>query len=615
MFKPIGDFVEYKGPRPDDDYIAFNEGMANVVANNPGVETEACGNVMILKSLCVNCEEQGTTRLMLTKIPFFREIILMAFTCEECGYRSTEVQSAEAQSKGCRFECKLESTRDLSRQVVKGEKATVSIPELDFEIPAITQCGVFTTVEGILDRAIEQLEESQVYRRPLDPQGAEAVDAFLVKLKDHREGRAFPFTIILDDPTGNSFLENPNAPKSDPRMKVRYYVRTQEQNEALGFFSGNAGEGAAAGLDANENALEAIPEDVVEDEDGDVSALKGSQAQATYRNTEFDTKAAIEAYHARLAARRAAMRGRAPDGTIDTSGNVPSGFRKGGALIDNPTTRAALTEASKTGVIHDESGGVAALFFESSSTDNAKELMRFRVNCHECISMGDCLMCVTDIPHFKEVILMGFTCDDCGYKSVEIKGGGAVPEHGTITTLKFTPGTEWSEDDLGRDIIKSDTTALEIPELDLELDAGSLGGMYTTIEGLFVRMAEKLSAADPFAHGVDSTEASRKERMEHFLEKLRECSRGERPFTLILRDPMANTWIYSPFAGTGVDDPRLIHETYERSHDENLYLGLLDMNAPRTEEDESAGDKESIKEEATSSDATNAEAESSAASS
>ena len=36
-------------------------------------------------------------------------------------------------------------------------------------------------------------------------------------------------------------------------------------------------------------------------------------------------------------------------------------------------------------------------------------------------------MCVTDIPHFKEVIIMTLNCEECGYRSNEIKGGGAIP--------------------------------------------------------------------------------------------------------------------------------------------------------------------------------------------
>jgi hypothetical protein len=38
-----------------------------------------------IESLCINCEQNGTTRLLLTKIPFFREVIIMSFACPHCG--------------------------------------------------------------------------------------------------------------------------------------------------------------------------------------------------------------------------------------------------------------------------------------------------------------------------------------------------------------------------------------------------------------------------------------------------------------------------------------------------------------------------------------------------
>lgn len=30
-----------------------------------------------------------------------------------------------------------------------------------------------------------------------------------------------PFTMVVDDPSGNSFVENPSAPNKDPALKVK----------------------------------------------------------------------------------------------------------------------------------------------------------------------------------------------------------------------------------------------------------------------------------------------------------------------------------------------------------------------------------------------------------
>jgi hypothetical protein len=37
---------------------------------------------------------QGVTRLLLTSIPYFKEIVVSSFRCDECGHRDTEIQSA-----------------------------------------------------------------------------------------------------------------------------------------------------------------------------------------------------------------------------------------------------------------------------------------------------------------------------------------------------------------------------------------------------------------------------------------------------------------------------------------------------------------------------------------
>jgi ZPR1 zinc-finger domain len=44
---------------------------------------------------------------------------------------------------------------------------------------------------------------------------------------------------------------------------------------------------------------------------------------------------------------------------------------------------------------------------------------------------------------------MAFTCPNCGYKSNEVKGGGAVPPKGTVHTL-----TARTQSDFSRDVLK-----------------------------------------------------------------------------------------------------------------------------------------------------------------
>ena len=94
---------------------------------------------------------------------------------------------------------------------------------------------------------------------------------------------------------------------------------------------------------------------------------------------------------------------------------------------------------------------------------------------------------MTDIPHFKEILVMSFNCEQCGYRSNEVKGGGAVPPHGERITLHVDCHEPHV---LDRDVLKADSAYVAIPEIELEMAAGSLGGIYTTIEGLLGKVRQ-----------------------------------------------------------------------------------------------------------------------------
>ena len=68
----------------------------------------------------------------------------------------------------------------------------------------------------------------------VDPEQADKVGEFIKKLKTFRNGDV-SFTFVLDDISGNSFVENPHAPNKDEAMTITKYDRTAEQNRALGF--------------------------------------------------------------------------------------------------------------------------------------------------------------------------------------------------------------------------------------------------------------------------------------------------------------------------------------------------------------------------------------------
>lgn len=53
---------------------------------------EFAGVDEIKGSMCMACGGDGTTRMLTTKIPFFREVILSSFECDDCHWRNNEVR-------------------------------------------------------------------------------------------------------------------------------------------------------------------------------------------------------------------------------------------------------------------------------------------------------------------------------------------------------------------------------------------------------------------------------------------------------------------------------------------------------------------------------------------
>lgn len=99
-----------------------------------------------------------------------------------------------------------------------------------------------TTVEGIIADTIRDLDLDQPARLELAPEIHAKIQTLLDSLKliveEDKEEGAVPtkmpvFTIKLDDPSGNSFVET-HGGLADPKWSKRDYTRDLEQDVALG---------------------------------------------------------------------------------------------------------------------------------------------------------------------------------------------------------------------------------------------------------------------------------------------------------------------------------------------------------------------------------------------
>lgn len=441
-----------------------------------------------IESLCVNCEENGFSSFLLVRVPYFRDIIICAFECPHCGFRSNEVQSVDGLSEngGVKFTVNVSEPSVLNRQVIKSNYASILIPELEFEIPSITQRGEINTIEGFISNAAENLQKGQDARRLIDPETTQKIQEVIDRLVGLSTG-AEPFTLVLTDPSGHSFIENPFAPEKDKFGVVEYFQPTKQQLQDMGF----------------------VPDDQVDEEEEKTTELKVKEGGASARE----------------------------------------GFKVSGALSKKLDT-----------------------FF-----DVTQKVAAFQGNCHACHADSEVRMCMTDIPNFGPIVIMVSDCEKCGYKDSEVKPGGAISQLGKKISLKVT-----TLDDLSRDLIKSDSAAVLIPEVDLELAPGTLGGKYTTVEGILDDIYKQLTESNPFALG-DSADAAdqvsgeeENSRFRQWLEKFSNLKKCLSQFTLIIDDPLGNVYIQNPLYPSG--DPNLKIETYERTFEQNEELGLNDID-------------------------------------
>ena len=398
----------------------------------------------------------------------------MSFYCNHCHFKNTEVQPAgEIQEQGSKYTFKSTRPDDLERQVVKSDTSMCRIEDLDIEISAGR--GRLTNVEGIVSGVLKDLEAGQKERKKSDPEMhqkiAEVVQS-LVKLTNSAK-----FTITLDDPAGNSWIEpNLSVAESKDTYSHTRYPRTHEQNAALGLgeTQGNGINGAA----------------VVPGEPEGVSGLEDLNL--------------LE-----------------------------------GQALDLP------------------------------------------VECPGCTKPAHYLIQMINIPHFKQVYIMTTKCEVCDYSDSECKTGGEIPTNGKRTWLYVKRPA-----DLGRDILKSRTCMLRIMECELEVMPGTMGGRFTTVEGLLTQMRDDLLGniygAGSTEEESDSMQAPQATRWREVFALLDKAIKGEMEFTILMQDPLAGS--YCQTFGEPGEDEQVQEEDYERTAEEEEEIGLADMKTHLNEE-------------------------------
>ena len=421
-----------------------------------------------IESLCMNCHDDGMTRILPIKIPYFKEILLESFSCDHCGFKNNTVKSAgEIQPKGSKYTFRLQKREDFQRQIIRSDNGVFRIEDIDLEMPSAP--GQYTNLESMFSKVLTDLQYDQPTRKEQTPDIYQALEGIIAKLTSMLEGEGFPILVTLDDISGNSFITPSTDDKGDTYVRTDY-VRSREQNIKLGL--------------ADEDDADPAERDAME----------------------------------------------------------------GVNIVDG-------------------------------------EIYEIPAECPACTKPCTVNMKKVNIPHFKDVIVMATVCEHCGYKTNDIKTGGAIPEKGRKITLRIE-----NQVDMSRDILKSETCELLSSDLGLEVQPGTLGGRFTTVEGLLTQVRDQLRgqifdvADGESLQPGDSMASETKTRWEAFFDKLNRAIRAEFSFSLTLVDPLANSFVQKNTDGDA-PDPQIVIEEYERTELEKDELGLNDMKTEDYQED------------------------------
>ena len=149
---------------------------------------------------CPCCNTEIEYLYKTENIPYFSDILIISAVCPSCGYKFVDSQLLK-QGDPARYTVVVESVDDLTIRVVRSMSASIEIPELGVRIDPGPQCqGFISNVEGVLDRIEEVVKGALSWGTEVEKENAAALLTDIAKVKTG----AFPITLILEDPSGNS---------------------------------------------------------------------------------------------------------------------------------------------------------------------------------------------------------------------------------------------------------------------------------------------------------------------------------------------------------------------------------------------------------------------------
>ena len=138
---------------------------------------------------------------MIYSVPFFNELAMFHLECPECGFKHSDVFSAE-QRKPSRFTMHVDDIALLNVRVVRSGSGTYRFLEWGIDVePGPAAESFITNIEGLLYRVRAVVETAGNFA-DLDSEKQRAAEIG-EQMKAAIRGE-FPFTLVMEDPAGVS---------------------------------------------------------------------------------------------------------------------------------------------------------------------------------------------------------------------------------------------------------------------------------------------------------------------------------------------------------------------------------------------------------------------------
>jgi zinc finger protein len=145
------------------------------------------------------------------EVPHFSDILLVSIACAGCGYRHVDTIIL-GEGEPVRWTMQVDDAEDLSTRVVRSTTGTIEVPELEMKVEPGSACeGFVTNIEGVLNRFTGAIDSFLLGTE--DEEEREKVLAIRDRIEEAKTG-SLPFTMIIEDPAGNSALISEKAIKT-----------------------------------------------------------------------------------------------------------------------------------------------------------------------------------------------------------------------------------------------------------------------------------------------------------------------------------------------------------------------------------------------------------------